>query len=83
MLFNALLQLPLHAGVFNRYSERRGRWDSISWSGCILFFPRHLEYSVTVFSAIDYIAKTPEGLFPFLNLSCFWLMEIFFPFTAR
>ena len=35
------------------------------------------------FSAIDYIAKTPEGLFPFLNLSCFWLMEIFFPFTAR
>ena len=29
------------------------------------------------FSAIDYIAKTPEGLFPFLNLSCFWLMEIF------
>lgn len=37
---------------------------------------------MTLSSAIDYIAKTPEGLLPFLNLFYSWLMVFSFLFTA-
>lgn len=82
IVFNVSLQQPLPVGLYHRYSGRRGRWDSNSWPGCVSF-PCHLEYSVTVSLAVDYIAKTPEGLLPFLNLFCFWLMESSFLFSAK